>query len=105
MTSSIIFREGAPSRDPQVLIIALTESERVYAEVDFNVRPDHSYPTLTDRQESLAQHLKCAVKTVRRRSDQALDTLAYLLVRAMIRTCGSREGAPSRKMIDEVTGF
>ncbi|WP_328438916.1 hypothetical protein [Nocardia puris] len=58
----------------------LTESERVYAEVDFNVRPDHSYPTLTDRQESLAQHLKCAVKTVRRRSDQALDTLAYLLV-------------------------
>ncbi|MBF6234395.1 hypothetical protein [Nocardia farcinica] len=24
---------------------------------------------------------------------------------AMIRTCGSREGAPSRKMIDEVTGF
>ncbi|WP_228803163.1 NAD(P)-binding domain-containing protein [Nocardia farcinica] len=25
--------------------------------------------------------------------------------RAMIRTCGSREGAPSRKMIDEVTGF
>ncbi|WP_324196394.1 DUF262 domain-containing protein [Nocardia farcinica] len=31
---------------------------------------------------------------------QRLTTL-----RAMIRTCGSREGAPSRKMIDEVTGF
>ncbi|WP_083865411.1 hypothetical protein [Nocardia brevicatena] len=58
----------------------LSEGERVYAEVDFNVESDHAYPTLTDRQESLAQHLKCAVKTVRRRSDQALDTLAYVLV-------------------------
>ncbi|MFF0452947.1 hypothetical protein [Nocardia africana] len=58
----------------------LVDAERIHAEVDFNVRPEHSYPTLTERQESLAQHLKCAVKTVRRRSDHALDTLAYLLV-------------------------
>ncbi|BDU04596.1 hypothetical protein [Nocardia cyriacigeorgica] len=61
-------------------IAQLAEGERLYAEVDFNVRPEHAFPTLTDRQESLAQHLKCAVKTVRRRSDQALETLAYLLV-------------------------
>lgn len=58
----------------------LSEGERAYAEVDFNLEPDHAYPTLTDRQESLAQHLRCAVKTVRRRSDQALDTLAYVLM-------------------------
>ncbi|WP_228801882.1 hypothetical protein, partial [Nocardia farcinica] len=29
VTSSIIFREGAPSRDPQVLIIAPVDSEGV----------------------------------------------------------------------------
>ncbi|MEU7765009.1 hypothetical protein AB0B25_07785 [Nocardia sp. NPDC049190] len=58
----------------------LSDSERIYVEVDFNLRPDHRYSTLTDRQESLAQQLKCAVKTVRRRSDYALETLAYLLL-------------------------
>lgn len=58
----------------------LSDSERVYVEVDFNLRPDHRYSTLTDRQESLAQQLKCAVKTVRRRSDHALETLTYLLL-------------------------
>lgn len=58
----------------------LSDSERVYVEVDFNLRPDHRFSTLTDRQESLAQQLKCAVKTVRRRSDHALETLTYLLL-------------------------
>ncbi|GGK43635.1 hypothetical protein [Nocardia camponoti] len=58
----------------------LAEGERLYLEVDLNLRPEHRYATLTDRQESLAQQLKCAVKTVRRRSDQAMDTLVYLLL-------------------------
>lgn len=58
----------------------LGRNERFYAEVDFNLTPEHSYPTLTERQESLARQLKCAGKTVRRRADRALDTLALVLV-------------------------
>lgn len=58
----------------------LADGERIYLEVDMNLMPEHRYATLTDRQESLARHLKCAVKTVRRRSDQAMDTLVYLLL-------------------------
>jgi hypothetical protein len=58
----------------------LSEDERRYAEVDFNLAPEHCFSTLTDRQESLAQHRRCATKTVRRHSGRALDTLAYLLL-------------------------
>ena len=58
----------------------LAEDERLHVEVDFNLIPEHRYPTLTERQESLARVQKCAAKTVRRHADRALDTLAYLLL-------------------------
>ncbi|WP_251912155.1 hypothetical protein [Nocardia pulmonis] len=58
----------------------LSETERLYARVDFNLVPDHRYPTLTDRQESLARQQRCATKTIRRHGGQALQTLAYLLL-------------------------
>ncbi|MPZ28470.1 MAG: hypothetical protein GEV12_19185 [Micromonosporaceae bacterium] len=58
----------------------LSDHERLYAEVDFNLVAEHRYPTLTDRQESLARTQKCAAKTVRRQADKALDTLAFVLV-------------------------
>ncbi|MFI9509074.1 hypothetical protein [Nocardia sp. NPDC052566] len=60
----------------------LGADERVYARVDFNLQPEHRYPTLTERQESLARQQKCATKTVRRHASRALDTLAYLLLTA-----------------------
>ncbi|MFI7189990.1 hypothetical protein ACIBQ0_09665 [Nocardia nova] len=58
----------------------LCDDERLCAQVDFNLQPEHRFPTLTDRQESLASHEKCASKTIRRRAARALDTLAYLLL-------------------------
>lgn len=61
-------------------IAGLADAERLSIEVDLNLVPEHRYPTLTERQESLARSLKCAAKTVRRRSDRALDTLAYMLL-------------------------
>lgn len=61
-------------------IEGLAEDERLYVEVDFNLVAEHRYPTLTDRQESLARLQKCAAKTVRRHANRALDTLAYLLL-------------------------
>jgi hypothetical protein len=61
-------------------IEGLADDERLYVEVDFNLVPEHRYPTLTERQESLARLQKCVAKTVRRRADRALDTLAYLLL-------------------------
>lgn len=61
-------------------IEALADDERLSVEVDFNLVAEHRYPTLTERQESLARLQKCAAKTVRRHSDRALDTLAYLLL-------------------------
>ncbi len=61
-------------------IEGLADDERLYVEVDFNLVAGHMYPTLTERQESLARLQKCATKTVRRHADRALDTLAYLLL-------------------------
>jgi hypothetical protein len=58
----------------------LAADERLSVEVDFNLAAEHRYPTLTERQESLARLQKCAAKTVRRRADRALCTLAYLLL-------------------------
>jgi hypothetical protein len=58
----------------------LSDVERLHVEVDFNLLPEHHYPTLTERQESLARQQKCAVKTIRRHADRALDTLAYVLL-------------------------
>ncbi len=62
----------------------LHEHERVYARVDLNLDPEHRYPTLTERQESLAQLLGCAAKTVRRRADRVLESLAVGLLPAPI---------------------
>jgi hypothetical protein len=59
---------------------SLDEHQRRYARVDFNLDERHAYPTLTERQASLAAELGCASKTVRRYSDRALETLALTLV-------------------------
>ncbi len=61
------------------VIDALTPHERRYAAADFNLLPQHSWPTLTERQKSLARVLGCSAKTVRRHAEQALDTLALLI--------------------------
>ncbi|WP_210407931.1 hypothetical protein [Allokutzneria sp. NRRL B-24872] len=58
----------------------LTEEERIIVQVDFNLVAEHRFPTLTERQESLARLQKRATKTVRRHGNRALDTLAYLLL-------------------------
>ncbi|MER6916078.1 hypothetical protein ABT354_30780 [Streptomyces sp. NPDC000594] len=60
-------------------IDALTPHERRYAAADFNLLGEHSWPSLTERQESLARVLGCSAKTVRRHAGQALDTLAQLI--------------------------
>lgn len=60
-------------------IAELDHHERRYAEADFNLAAEHGHATLTARQESLAQSARCALKTVRRRADKALDSLAVLL--------------------------
>lgn len=60
----------------------LGSHERLFAQVDFNLDTEHSYPTLTDRQESLARERRCAAKTVRRHADEALDTLALIVASA-----------------------
>lgn len=58
----------------------LTPAERRYVLVDFNLDKAHSYPTLTERQSSLALLEKCNLKTVRRRSAAAMQTLAFQLL-------------------------
>lgn len=60
-------------------IDALGQHERLHAQVEFNLLGEHSHPTLGQRQESLAALLGCTVKTVRRSSARALDTLAMLI--------------------------
>ncbi|WP_158889086.1 hypothetical protein [Amycolatopsis anabasis] len=71
----------------------LADDERLHVEVDFNLVPEHRYPTLTERQESLARLRKCAAKTVRRHADRALDTLAYVLLSAEPLTVSQDRGA------------
>jgi tetratricopeptide (TPR) repeat protein len=58
----------------------LGDHERLFMLVDFNLIAEHSYPTLTERRESLARQVKCAMKTVRRHADRALETLALVVV-------------------------
>src|SRR5262249_52876919 len=57
----------------------LGDDQRRLAAVDFNIAEGHGYPTLTERQESLAQELGCAGKTVRRRADRTLESLAIII--------------------------
>ncbi|MGH8055583.1 MAG: hypothetical protein ACREP4_16860 [Stenotrophomonas sp.] len=58
---------------------ALDKLPRETALVEFNLHADHSFPTLTRRQGSLAVARGCDPKTVRRHGDRALETVAYLL--------------------------
>jgi len=58
----------------------LDPHQRDFAMVDFNLDAEHSYPTLTGRQESFAFRRACAGKTVRRQADRMLDSLALILV-------------------------
>lgn len=70
------------------VIVDLDRHHRRYAAVDFNLAEEHSYPTLTERQESLAQQLGCAAKTVRRHADRALEIIAVRLLTARGSTPG-----------------
>ena len=86
---SVLTSGGTADSDSDVMLIVtmlrrvidrLAAPERLYARVDFNLDADHGHQTLTDRQESLARRIGCAGKTVRRRADRALQTIALLLV-------------------------
>lgn len=72
----------------------LDQHQRVFAEVDFNLDAEHSYPTLSGRQESLACQRACASKTVRRQADKMLYSLAFNLVAGDIAAAGSRDHQP-----------
>jgi hypothetical protein len=99
---------GADPADDVVRLVAaircaiedLGEHERLYAQVDFNLTADHTYPTLSARQESLASVLRCTSKTVRRHADKALDTLALILVTTqhnlLAAATGARDERPTR---------
>ncbi len=94
-----------PANEAVQLVAALTSviedldrHHRRHAAVDFNLSDEHSYPTLTERQESLAQQLGCAAKTVRRHSDRALEILAVRLITA-------RGNASERQLIETATEF
>jgi hypothetical protein len=58
----------------------LSESDQLIARTEFNLGHEHRYPTLTERQEALALALGCTAKTVRRRADRVLETLAVIIV-------------------------
>lgn len=89
-------------------IDALTPHERHYAAADFNLLGEHSWPSLTERQESLARVLGCSTKTVRRHAGQALDTLALLIFDGSYVTepppPGSDAPAPAGTAPDDGTG-
>lgn len=64
------------------LVAAIDELDhhhRVHARVELNLDPEHSYPTLTGRRESLALALGRTSKTVRRHADRSLHALAVVL--------------------------
>jgi hypothetical protein len=75
---------------------SLGDHERRYSEVDFNLAPEHSFPTLTARQESLAGELRCASKTIRRHADRALESLALILA---ISNCGRHLSPPEGPIV------
>lgn len=58
----------------------LDDSLKVFVEVDLNLNSEHSHPTLTERQESLASCLGCASKTIRRKSEKAFQALAFQIL-------------------------
>jgi hypothetical protein len=64
----------------RMAVAALADHERSYAAVDLNLAAEHSHATLTERQESLAASMRRASKTIRRRADRALDTVALHLL-------------------------
>lgn len=83
-------------------VAQLSADQRAHVEVDFNLDTEHQHPTLTERQESLAQKLGCAAKTVRRHADQALETLIYVLLAAHTPAAESGQaGAPAGDSVPE----
>lgn len=69
----------------------LDKLPRETALVEFNLHEDYNLPTLTQRQGSLAVARGCDPKTIRRHSDRALETVAYLL------TLPSPRGQPNER--------
>lgn len=95
-------RFSGPAEEAAVVARALREAigslstyERLHVEVEFNLVAEHSFPTLTARQESLASSLRCAAKTVRRHADQALESLALILATTNGRTVGTAACRPA----------
>lgn len=77
---------------------------RVFVEVDLNLDPEHSRPTLTERQESLATHLGYASKTIRRKSEKAFQALAVQILSgssaAPWRSAGPRRPSEPRGQVE-----
>jgi hypothetical protein len=66
------------------LIAALDSLDKYQREVvlaELNLDESRDFPTLTERQNSLAATRQCDPKTIRRHGDRALDTVAYFLTR------------------------
>lgn len=59
--------------------LRLSTADRRIVETELNLQVEHSHPTLTERQESLAAELRCTAKTVRRRADRAIMALALVV--------------------------
>jgi hypothetical protein len=78
----------------------MTPHERIYAEVDLNLAAEHSFPSLTERQESLAAAMGCASKTVRRHSERAMETLAVLIATDRRSTAGTPRTSPVKSPIE-----
>jgi len=101
--------DASDSADEVVQIVAalrsafdrLSRYDQLYLTVDFNLSAEHSFPTLTERQESLASRLGCASKTVRRHAALALDTLALVIVTGILRPSdpAQSEGLPSNGLL------
>lgn len=88
-------------------VAQLSADQRAHVEVDFNLDAEHQHPTLTERQESLAQKLGCAAKTVRRHADQALETLIYVLLDAHTTAAqsGRAERVSHKPAVEDLPGF
>lgn len=57
----------------------LGSADRRIMEAELNLQVEHSHPTLTGRQESLAAELRCTAKTVRRRADRAIVAMSLIV--------------------------
>lgn len=74
----------------------LSEPDQLIARTKFNLGAEHSYPTLTERQEALAMALGCTAKTVRRRADRVLEALAVIIASGVMTSRQAGGTAPAR---------